>query len=84
MPLPFASTTRTWRQGGGAHLAGFVVAEERVPVDVEEVALVGVRQAGGGARHVLRRVQAQQLVQPGLHLVTRRVPAGWLPGLSAS
>lgn len=40
-----------------------------------EVALGGGGEAGGGAGQVFRRIQAQQLVQPRLHLVPRRIPA---------
>ena len=56
------------------HLTRTMIAEQRVPVDVKQVALIGVRQPRGDPRHVLRGVQAQQLVQPRLHVVTWRVP----------
>ena len=57
-------------------LAGRVVGEEGVPVDVVEAAVLG---AGGAAAQVVRtRLQAQQPVQPGLALVAAAVPDGLL------
>ena len=54
-------------QTGEELLGGLVEGEERVPVDVVELALAGRWSAGDGS---LQRggVQAQQLVQPELNL----------------
>jgi len=56
------------------HDTHLVVREERVPLDVEELALVRMRQLGRRPRHVLGRVQAERLVEPALDGVARGVP----------
>jgi hypothetical protein len=51
-------------------------------IDSPRIAPTWVRQARGGRRRVLRGIQAQQVIEPALHLVAQRVPAvpsGW-PG----
>mmetsp|Transcript_6623 Transcript_6623/g.23851 ORF Transcript_6623/g.23851 Transcript_6623/m.23851 type:complete len:275 (+) Transcript_6623:1571-2395(+) len=59
-------------------LGGLVVREQGVLADVEELALVRVGEALGDLRHVVRSVQAEQLVQPALHGVALGVPDGLL------
>lgn len=51
-------------------LGGLVEGEERVPLDVVEVALARVGQLGRGLGDVLGRVEAEELVEPFLNGVT--------------
>mmetsp|Transcript_31326 Transcript_31326/g.99939 ORF Transcript_31326/g.99939 Transcript_31326/m.99939 type:complete len:481 (-) Transcript_31326:438-1880(-) len=58
------------------HLARLVEGKERVAVDVVELALARVREPLRELGHVLRSVQAEQLVEPPLALVARGVADG--------
>lgn len=55
-------------------LAELVVAEERVAVDREQLALVGVRRSRHQSVRRRRTVQTQERIQPLLHGIARRVP----------
>jgi hypothetical protein len=51
-----------------------VVREQRVALNVVEAALVWMRHPRRRLGHVLRRIQAQHLMQPALHQVSGGVP----------
>lgn len=53
----------------------FVEAEQSVPLHVEQLTAAGVRQLGWRAWQVCGSIQAQHIVQPLLHRVSRRIPA---------
>ena len=55
-----------------AHL---VIGEQGVSVDIVQVTLGGVGKAGGQLGHMLGSIQAQELQQPLLHLVSCCIPA---------
>ena len=48
--------------------------EESVPLDIEELAFARRRDMRWRLWHMLAGIEAQQLVQPRLHLVTRPIP----------
>lgn len=51
-----------------------VKGEEGVPLHIEELAFVRRRDMRWRLGHMLAGIEAQQLVQPRLHLVTRPIP----------
>ena len=54
-----------------------MIGEKSVPIDEVELALAWVGEAEGESVGVLRRVQAEQVIQPALDRVSLAVP-NWL------